>query len=559
MRPVLSVQNLNVQFGDRPILSNISFDILPNQVMILMGPGGAGKSTVLRSISAINAAQQNATISGSMLYKDSPVTPDNAPVLVVQKAHLLLGTVFENLREQSACRVRLSPLELRQNIIEFLKEMNVEDLVSKLDTEVLNLSKVERKKVMIIGALRELPELLCLDEPTADLDNNEANELLQFLREVSAKHALLMITHNQIHARAIGHLICLVAGGRVQEFAPIDEFFSNPQSQAARDYVRTGGCSVPSLNAKPEDLEPDYTALFALEEREKEEARLQEIANNNEDFPFIEIDYLSDGSTTETGLVTHSVPFEISEQSTEKIMPFGWTRSYTRPAVKPISQKELTLTDDASNTDILAAVTALYIDENSEVFGDLAERTTPVALANISESRGPRNFRWLRQGSLAGTPQPGLLVDIAEDYQSLQRVGVTHLITLTEETLENAPPEEFNIKNIHFPIVDMEAPSLEDAAALCTTVAQLLEHKATIAYHCRAGIGRTGTMLVAQLIWEGMDDETALKNARNIYTAWVQSEVQENFLAEFYHWVTQQRSAKPTKLSKLPVPARYRS
>src|SRR5690606_5516111 len=135
-------------------------------------------------------------------------------------------------------------------ITQFLTEMNKKDLTQKLDTEVLDLSKVQRKQVMIIGALRENPALLCIDEPTADLNEQEAEELLQFLREASEKHAILMVTHNQRHARAVGDVLCLVAGGRVQECAPVEEFFTNPQTQPARDYVRTGGCSVPSLTAK---------------------------------------------------------------------------------------------------------------------------------------------------------------------------------------------------------------------------------------------------------------------------------------------------------------------
>lgn len=561
MRPVLSVQNLDVNFGARPILSQISFEIMPNQVFVLMGPGGAGKSTILRSICAVNATQQNATFSGAMNYQDSPVTPDHAPVLVVQKAHLLLGTVFENLREQSPSRVRMSPLELRQDITQFLIEMKLEDLANKLDTEVLDLSKLQRKQIMLIGALRENPALLCVDEPTADLDEQESETFLQFLREISATRAILMVTHNQRHARAIGDVICLVAGGRIQECSPIDEFFSNPKTQAARDYARTGGCSVPSLTAKPEDLEPDYSEFFKREEKEKEtqEAAILE----DQDFPFIEISYVSNGPSTEPGLVTHSVATEHIAKPTEKTLPFGWIRPQTRPdnpSIQSLSQDNTnTDTDDVSDTDVLAAVTALYIKEDSEILDGLAERTTPEAVAYISASRGPRNFRWLRQGSLAGTPQPGLLVDITEDFQSLKRVGVTHLITLTEEPLDDTSCKDFNIKNIHFPIVDMEAPTLEDAGKLCATVAQLLEHNATIAYHCRAGIGRTGTMLVAQLIWEGMDDKTALKNARNIYTAWVQSDVQEEFLTKFYHWVTEQRSNKPRHFSKLPIPARYRN
>ncbi len=538
MRPVLSVQNLDVHFGDRPILRNINFDILPRQVFVLMGPGGAGKSTIVRTLCMLNVAQQNAEFSGQILYRDRPITPDHAPRMVVQKARMLLGTVLENLREQFPRRSQLTPLEIRQELAKYLQTIHLGELAERLDTEVLDLTKVQRKKIMIAGLLLDDPALICLDEPTVDLDDAEVDEFLQFLRFIAQSRAIIIVTHNQRHARTIGDVICLVAGGRIQECRPTEQFFTAPQSQPARDYVRTGGCSVPSLTAKPEDLEPDYSLLELQVDQES-------LSSQSTDLPDIETTHFHDGPTTEPGLITDSTA------STTRTMPFGWLRTNTRHT--PIHElRPLTTPHDeesTSDTDVLAALKALYIDEDSDIFDGLSDRTTPEAVAYVSENRGPRNFRWLRQGQLAGTPQPGLLVDIDQDFQALKRVGVTHLITLTEEPLQNAPLEKFNIRNIHFPIVDMQAPTIEDSARLCTIVANLLSKNATIAYHCRAGIGRTGTMLVAQLIWEGMDDQTALETARNIYRAWVQSEEQEAFLTQFYQWV---RTQKPANQQRVP-------
>lgn len=538
MRPVLSVQNLDVHFGDRPILRDINFDILPRQVFVLMGPGGAGKSTIVRTLCMLNVAQQNAEFSGQILYQDRPITPDHAPRMVVQKARMLLGTILENLREQFPRRSQLTPLEIRQELAKYLQSIHLGELAEQLDTEVLDLTKVQRKKIMIAGLLLDDPALICLDEPTVDLDDAEVDEFLQFLRFIAQSRAIIIVTHNQRHARAIGDVICLVAGGRIQECRPTEQFFTSPQSQPARDYVRTGGCSVPSLTAKPEDLEPDYSLLELQVDQES-------LSSQSASLPDIETTTFHDGPTTEPGLVTDSTA------STTRAMPFGWLRTNTRHT--PIHElRPLTTQHDEENTsdtDVLAALKALYIDEDSDIFDGLSDRTTPEAVAYVSENRGPRNFRWLRQGQLAGTPQPGLLVDIDQDFQALKRVGVTHLITLTEEPLQNAPLEKFNIRNIHFPIVDMQAPTIEDSARLCTIVANLLSKNATIAYHCRAGIGRTGTMLVAQLIWEGMDDQAALETARNIYRAWVQSEEQEAFLTQFYQWV---RTQKPANQQRVP-------
>lgn len=156
----------------------------------------------------------------------------------------------------------------------------------------------------------------------------------------------------------------------------------------------------------------------------------------------------------------------------------------------------------------------------------------------ISDSFGPRGFLWILKGVLAGTPRPGVFYDEEYDIKSLSRVEITHLVTLTEP-----PPKElavsqelldqYCIKNSQFPIPDMGAPSLEQAIEICKTIDRLTLQGEKIAVHCKAGMGRTGTVLCAYLIWQGHDAISALERARNIEPRWVQSEVQVAFLEDF--------------------------
>ena len=168
-----------------------------------------------------------------------------------------------------------------------------------------------------------------------------------------------------------------------------------------------------------------------------------------------------------------------------------------------------------------------------------------AALNYVGSAAGPRGFLWLKRGQLAGTPVPGVYFDMEYDLKALKRVGITTLLTLTETPLDENRLEPFGIKSIWEAIPDMEAPSVEQGMRICKTIEQLLEKKEVIAVHCRAGLGRTGTILAAHLIWEGHDALDALETVRSIEPRWVQSQVQVEFLETFATSTAKDRASSP--------------
>jgi atypical dual specificity phosphatase len=161
-------------------------------------------------------------------------------------------------------------------------------------------------------------------------------------------------------------------------------------------------------------------------------------------------------------------------------------------------------------------------------------KALPTAALNYSgAASGPRGFLWLKQGSLAGTPLPGVYFEMEYDLKALQRVGITTLLTLTETALDESRLAPFGLKSVWEPIPDMTAPTVEQAVRLCRTIDRLHARGEVVAVHCRAGMGRTGTVLAAHLVWEGYDALRALETVRSIEPRWVQSQVQVAFLKEF--------------------------
>lgn len=162
----------------------------------------------------------------------------------------------------------------------------------------------------------------------------------------------------------------------------------------------------------------------------------------------------------------------------------------------------------------------------------------------------PRGFFWVIPERLGGLPRPGIVAELEDDLEGLRQLGVDVLVTLEESVTVSATRlGELGIAAIHFPVPDMGAPQIEPAADLCARVQALMTAGKVVAFHCRAGLGRTGTLLASQLVWNGDSAIRAIERVRQINPRCIQSDEQVAFLRAFEATAYPPRSVPP------PTPA----
>jgi len=156
--------------------------------------------------------------------------------------------------------------------------------------------------------------------------------------------------------------------------------------------------------------------------------------------------------------------------------------------------------------------------------------TAKIAVKAIPEYRGPSGFRWIIPGRLGATPLPGIVTDLDYDLACLRMLGITTLITLTHRDLDQDALRRQGLRNFHLGISDNEPPSIPQMRALAGRMSELLHNGETLAVHCRAGLGRTGTVVAGWLMCDGLPAQLAIQRIRNIDSRFVQTASQEQFL-----------------------------
>ena len=249
---LLTIDNVVKRFDDATILDGISFSVKKSEVIVIVGPSGCGKSTLLRCINALEPIQEGSiTLDGDVIERNSKTLPllRQRIGMVFQSYDLFPHlTVLDNIL-LAPCKVqKRDKEEVRKEAMSLLERVGLKEKAKSYPRE---LSGGQKQRVAIVRALCMHPEILLFDEVTAALDPEMVREVLDVMLDLAKQgRTMLIVTHEMQFARAIADRIIFLDNGKIVEEATPDEFFDDPKTERAKQFLNT--FEFDSVRAKKE-------------------------------------------------------------------------------------------------------------------------------------------------------------------------------------------------------------------------------------------------------------------------------------------------------------------
>jgi len=237
--PLVVVENVQKHYGDFHALKNIDLTVNAGEVVVVIGPSGSGKSTLCRTINRLE------TITSGSIRIDGAELPKEGKALANLRAEV--GMVFQSFNLFSHLtileNVTLGPIKVRglrkadaeAEARRLLDRVGVGHQADKLPAQ---LSGGQQQRVAIARALAMQPKVMLFDEPTSALDPEMINEVLDVMVTLAKEGmTMIVVTHEMGFARKAADRVVFMADGEIVEQATPDEFFTNPQSDRAKDFL----------------------------------------------------------------------------------------------------------------------------------------------------------------------------------------------------------------------------------------------------------------------------------------------------------------------------------
>jgi len=236
---MISMKAVDKHFGDLHVLKDINLEVPRGQVMVVLGPSGSGKSTLCRAINRLEP------IDSGTIAIDGQVLPAEGRQLAQLRSDV--GMVFQSFNlfahKTILQNVTLAPMKVRKSskeqahakAMELLERVGIANQKDKYPAQ---LSGGQQQRVAIARSLAMNPKVMLFDEPASALDPEMINEVLAVMTSLAEEGmTMVVVTHEMGFARRASHRVVFMADGAIVEDAEPEEFFSNPKSDRAKDFL----------------------------------------------------------------------------------------------------------------------------------------------------------------------------------------------------------------------------------------------------------------------------------------------------------------------------------
>ena len=237
--PLIELRDVNKYYGELHVLQDINLTVGKGEVVVVIGPSGSGKSTLCRTINRLETIK-----SGSITLDGQPL-PEEGKALAKLRAEV--GMVFQSfnlfahktvLQNISLAQVKVRGRKKDQADQRSRQLLDRVGLADQADKYPAQLSGGQQQRVAIARALAMEPKALLFDEPTSALDPEMINEVLEVMQQLAREGmTMVVVTHEMGFARSAANRVVFMADGRIVEDRAPDDFFTNPDSERARDFL----------------------------------------------------------------------------------------------------------------------------------------------------------------------------------------------------------------------------------------------------------------------------------------------------------------------------------
>ena len=241
----ISVQDLNLFYGNFQALYNVNLEIPANMVTAFIGPSGCGKSTLLKTFNRMNDLVIGCRTEGKVLIDDENIF-ENIDVnllrkkvgMVFQKPNPFPMSIYDNIAYGPRTHGIKRKSDLDNIVEKSLADAAIWDEVKdRLNKSALGLSGGQQQRLCIARALAIEPEVLLMDEPTSALDPISTSKIEDTIADLKSKYTIVIVTHNMQQATRVSDLTAFFLLGKVIEYGQTEQIFSSPKNKKTEDYI----------------------------------------------------------------------------------------------------------------------------------------------------------------------------------------------------------------------------------------------------------------------------------------------------------------------------------
>ena len=246
MENKIEAKNLDLYYGEKHALKNVSLNIKTNKITAFIGPSGCGKSTLLKTLNRMNDYVKGIKITGDVKLDGEDIYDSRVDTTVLGKK---VGMVFQqpnpfpmSIYDNVAYGPRIHGIKNKKELDKIVKESLeaaalYEEVKDRLNTSALGLSGGQQQRLCIARALAVQPEVILLDEPTSALDPISTLKIEELLLQLKKKYTIAIVTHNMQQASRIADYTAFFLVGEMVEYGETKDVFSMPKDKRTEDYI----------------------------------------------------------------------------------------------------------------------------------------------------------------------------------------------------------------------------------------------------------------------------------------------------------------------------------